>query len=190
MKFKDAVTYSIEKLSSAEFKERIKDEDATMLKHIPILKEINEHGYITHDSQAGRKHSGNSPSSGHYYEHHERSYIMGFMLESAAAEFLKWMALHTDKNAVYVPACGDIDTPAALDVPLTVNVGGKTPDVFTKMSTVLPTRIWDFYRKEAHINKSEKIVYIFCWDPLWNRAASGAKGLFTEVLKGLKAVKG
>jgi hypothetical protein len=56
------------------------------------------------------------------------------------------------------------------------------------MSTALPANVWDFYRKEAHIDKSEKVVYVFCWDPLWNRGAAGAKGLFTEVLKVLKTI--
>ena len=167
------------------------EEDASMLKHIAVLRDINARGYITHDSQAGRKHSGKSPVDGRHYCNEERAYILGFMLESVAAEFLKWMGLHTDKNAVYVPACGgDVSLPVGLDVPLSVDTAGKTPTVYTKMSPVLPVRVWDFYRKEAHINKSEKIVYIFCWDPLWNRGVSGAKGLFTEVLKGLKTVKG
>jgi hypothetical protein len=190
MKFKDAMAYSIENLSSPEFKERVKEEDATMLKHIPILKEINALGYITHDSQAGRKHSGNSPSNGRYYEYHERAYIMGFMLESVATQFIQKMGLETDKNAVYVHPTDDYDSPVGMGVPLTVDVGGNLPSVDTSMHSVIGIETWEMYRKDARINKTEKIVYVFCWDPLWNRAASGAKGLFTEVLNVLKTVKG
>jgi hypothetical protein len=48
--------------------------------------------------------------------------------------------------------------------------------------------MWEFFRKEANINKTEKIVYVFCWDTKWNRDASNKTGLFTDVYKILRGV--
>ena len=58
--------------------------------------------------------------------------------------------------------------------------------VSTHMSLVLPESVWEMYRKEAHLNKTEKVVYIICWDTKWNRNASGSLGLFNDVVRILK----
>jgi hypothetical protein len=52
MKFKDAQTMAIHKFYRNDFLTRIK-EDESMLQHLPILKKINEKGFITTGSQAG-----------------------------------------------------------------------------------------------------------------------------------------
>ena len=59
----------------------------------------------------------------------------------------------------------------------------------THMSSALPFSVWESYRKQLHINKNEKIVFIFCWDLKWCRNASGPAGLFTDVLKILKSIQ-
>ena len=116
MKFDDAVKRSVNMFNDATFKKRIEEEDASMLKHLPILQKMNRLGYLTTESQAGRKSSGKSYIDGKPYVIHERSYISGFMLESKAVDFIKNMALHTDKNAVFVPYCNDnVYIPSNLD---------------------------------------------------------------------------
>ena len=145
-----------------------------MLKHLPLLQKINKNGFITVESQAGNR------SKGKGYEIIERAYITGFMKETDAEQFIKNMAIHTDKNAVYVPVCNE--TPPSLDIPLTIT---KQEDVrvTTHMSATLPKEAEAFFRKMASLSKSEKVVFIFCWDPMWCRLASRRTGLFTEVLK-------
>ncbi len=187
MKFEDAKGAAVKYLSCDDFKKRCFEEDKTMLKHFNIIKKINSSGFLTIESQAGKKETGINPETKKNYEIIERAYIAGFMLESEAADFVKNMGIHTDKNAVFIAACAD-DTyiPSALDIPLTLQKKNGKYEVATHGSMVIPHYVWEMYRKQLHINKSEKIVHILCWDTKWNRNASGATGLFTDVLKILK----
>lgn len=119
MKFKDAQGMAIHKFDTEDFLTRIKEKDVTMLKHLPILKLINEKGLLTTGSQAGRKTKGISVINNKPYVMEERAYIEGFMPYKKAVSFLKNMNLHTDKNAVNI-----IDNPkflkSELDIPLTI----------------------------------------------------------------------
>ncbi len=184
MKFQDATTYSVEMLSSPDFRTRVQEEDVSMLKHLDILKKINAAGFLTVNSQGGRKSSGISKKDGKPYEIHERAYLMGFMKEEKAVEFLRRINIYTDKNAIFVPYCEDsIYIPSSLDIPLTVTKKGQSLSVNTHTSSALPLSTWTSFRKQANINKSEKIVFVQCWDTKWNRGASTQKGLFKDVLK-------
>ena len=109
------------------------------------------------------------------------------MLEEEAQKFIKNMGIYTDKNAVYVPFCSnDVKLPSALDIPLTITkIDGKIL-VETHTSLTLPESVGNFFRKEMKLSKTEKVVFVTCWDPKWNRLASGKKGLFTEVVNVLK----
>lgn len=177
MKFRDALPLWIEKLSSQEFIDMIISEDERMLKYVDILIEINKNGFLTLESQSG------TPKR--KFKISEKAYICGFMEEEKAEEFIKKMSIQTDKNVIYVPFCSDdIYIPGNLDFPLTI-IGDE---VNTHMSAALPVRMYRQYLREAKINKSEKVVYIYCWDPKWNRNAAGKKGLFTEVLKVLREI--
>ena len=78
MKFSEAQKKSIQLFESNDFKQRIREEDPTMIKHLDILKEINKYGYLTTESQAGRCHKGaKSFFDGKPYEIKERAYICG-----------------------------------------------------------------------------------------------------------------
>lgn len=186
---KDSIKASVKLLSSPEFLQRVKEEDERMVAHLDILRKINQKGFLTVNSQAGIRSTGRSqidgPDFGKPYETNERAYLLGFMLEAEAAEFLKKMSLSTDKNAIFVPFCDDsIYIPRELDIPLTVSkVGANKEKIVTHMSIALPESVWNSYRKQARINKSEKVVFLLCWDTKWNRNASSSHGLFTDVLK-------
>lgn len=187
MKFNDAIYSAVKKFTSSDFIRRVKEEDESMLEHLNILKKINSYGYITTESQAGRKHSGVSPIDGKPYVIQERAYVCGFMLETFAPHFIKNMALYTDKNAMYIPYCeNSIHIPSNLDIPLTTTTKDDKIEVDTHMSSVLPYSRWEKNRKELNINKTEKIVFIFCWDLHWNRNASKHLGLFNDIEKILK----
>jgi len=186
MKFNEAKAQAVALFNSAEFKERVNEEDALMLRQLAVLQEINKHGFITVNSQAGNKSKGKHYETGKPYENLERAYLMGFMLETEAALFIKNMGLKTDKNAIYVPACSDdILLPSALDIPLTVTKSGgpNGTRIDTHFSVALPKSAFDGFRKQAKLSKSEKVVFIFCWDSEWGR-----KGLFKDVLRVLKLV--
>ncbi len=158
-----------------------------MVKHIPIFEEINKLGFLTTNSQAGKQRRGKkSFHTGKPYTIHERAYMDGFLQESHAQEFILKMALNTDKVAMYVTSCKDPTIPRSLDIPLTITESGGKKDVTTHMSTVLPEAVMTMFRKQVHLNKSEKVVYVFCWDPIWNRPAMSKDGLFRDILQALK----
>ena len=104
-------------------------------------------------------------------------------MEKDAADFIKNMGINTDKNAIFIPIVSD-DTqiPSVLDIPLTIQKKGKGFEVATHMPVVLPKSQSDFFKKQKKLNVSEKVVYIFCWDPIWNRKGD----LFKDVLAVLK----
>jgi hypothetical protein len=184
MKFKDAQTNAVAMFSSPEFIERVRDEDDTMLRHLDILARINAAGFLTTNSQAGRK------SKGAQYEIQERAYLFGFMLEKDAVQFIKSIGISTDKNAVFVPFCSDdIYLPSALDVPVTISKKDGQIRIETHISMALPNSVWQSFRKQVKLNKGEPVVFITCWDTKWNRNASGPSGLFTDVLKVLNSLK-
>lgn len=184
MKFNEAKAHAVALFNSAEFKERVNEEDATMLRQLATLQEINRNGFITVNSQAGAKAKGKHHESGKAYENIERAYLMGFMLETKAPEFIKNMGLKTDKNAVFVPVCSDdINLPSALDIPLTITTSAGTTKVDTHFSSALPKSAFDSFKKQVKLSKSEKVVFIFCWDSEWGR-----KGLFKDVLRILRSL--
>jgi hypothetical protein len=189
MKFLDAKRAAVTNFSNPEFIQRIREEDSSMVKNLPILKAINQHGYLTTESQAGRFRKGKSVFDGKHYEISERAYICGFMLEKDAALFIKRMGLYTDKNAIYIPITSD-DTylPPSLDIPLTTTKKAGQQTVDTHMSAARPKRIIELELKQIRLNKSEKAVFVECWDTHWNRLATGKEGLFTDVLRILKSI--
>jgi len=179
MKFKEAVERAVDMFENdKEFLERIIIEDPTMVKHLPILKEINRLGFLTTESQAGLRRKGKD------YEIHEKAYVCGFMQEKEAEEFIKKMGLHTDKNAIFVPTCcDDVIIPRNLDIPLTITKKNGKISVDTHMSMAIPQSAENSFRKWVKLNKTEKAVYMYCWDSEWNRLASGKNGLFRDVIR-------
>ena len=176
-KFKAALKNAVTMFDKPEFIENIKDEDPTMVKHLDILKKINQHGYITTNSQAGRK----EPTI------YERAYVTGFMSKKDAGKFIQNMNIETDKNAIAVVWSHYPDP--KLDIPLTIeNKKGKWK-VFTHMSTSISLQFYTHEKQKTNLLFADnEIVYIFCWDPKWNRNASSKNGLFTDILKILKTI--
>lgn len=175
MKFKAAQKKAVAKFDDPAFIKNIKEEDPTMVKHLDILKQINEHGLLTTNSQAGRKTA----------SIYERGYITGIMLKKDAFEFIKNMSIETDK--VVISPSWAIFVDPKFDIPITIEKKDGW-EVCTHMSTSIPKRFWDRERKQLNLDINLDIVYIFCWDPKWNRNASCKNGLFTDVLKVLKTI--
>ena len=190
MKFIDAKKKALKMFDSEEFKKRIEEEDDSMLKQLAILRQINSLGFLTLESQAGKRVKGSkSIFDGKPFEIRERAYITGFMREDDAIKFIKNMGINTDKNAVYVPICSDdVKIPSNLDIPLTITINKEGTVVNTHTSMALPKMAGDFFRKQLKIDKSENVVYILCWDSKWLRLASGKDGLFTDIVKVLKTL--
>ena len=186
MKFKLAKKYALQRIASDDFKKNIEDEDPNMVKFIPIFLEMNQLDFLTTNSQAGHSHKGKSVFTGKEYILSERAYLEGFLPEAKAERFIKEIALHTDKNAIFIPSCKELDISSKLDIPLTITESAGKQEINTHMSTAVPSSLTDMLRKQLKLNKSEKVVYIFCWDTIWNRLASKKNGLFTDVIRILK----
>lgn len=184
MKFKDAQKRAIKMFESKEFIENIREEDPSMIKQLPLLKKINELGFLTENSQAGRFSKGKHYIDNNTYEIHERAFISGFMYESKAIEFIKMFNIETNKNAIFVPTCSDsIYMPSSLDIPITYTVHNNKISVSTHMSTALFNSLFESFKKQLKLNKSEKVVYLFCWDNRWDYLASKRNGLFNDIIK-------
>jgi hypothetical protein len=183
MKFADSKENRIKMFDSAQFLQRIKDEDERMLKYLEILKKINENGFITLESQAGQSRKTKD------YTINEKAYIIGFVEESKAENFIKQLSLNSDKIAFIVYTVDDkFDIPAKFDIPLTIEKKNNEIKVVTHMSTIIPKSLLDIYKKEIKINKSEKVILLLCFDPKFNRDAKKKDGLFIDVIKSLKAI--
>lgn len=186
MKFADAKKAALKRIASDEFLKDREEEDPKMIKFIPTFLAMNKLNLLTFDSQGGHFTKGISVFSGKPYTQYERAYVLGFLPEVQAEAFLRIMALETDKNAIFVPTCSDFDSPRKFDVPLTVTKEQGKLEVHRAMSVAIPPSYFDFILKQMKLNKSEKVVMIFCWDPIWNRLASNKNGLFTDVIRVLK----
>ncbi len=186
MKFKNAQTMAIHKFDTEDFLTRIKEEDETMLQYLPIFKKMNEKGFITTGAQAGRKSGGISVLNNKPYFMEERAFVEGFMPYKKAVSFLRNMNLYTDKNATNVFISDNSKfLKSELDIPLTITTQNNKTKIDTHMPLSLPINILNFYKKEHKLNRSENVLYVFCWDPIWNRSASNVDGLFTDVLRNL-----
>jgi hypothetical protein len=174
--FKKSQNKILKRLSSKEFENRIKREDETMIKYIPLIKKINKKGFLTIDSQQG------AIIKTKKYKILERGYISGFMLENKAVEFIKKINILTDKNALYIPYCKNIYIPPSLDIPLTIVEKNNKILIHTHMSSALSTEIWNCFRKEINLDTKD-VVFIHCWDNKWGRLANKKNGLFTEIIK-------
>jgi hypothetical protein len=175
--FKIAQKNAVDKFTNPEFIKNIEEEDPTMVKHLNILKQINEYGYLTTNSQAGIKTEN--------YE--ERSFIIGFMSRKDAQKFVHTINTTTDKIALSV-VVSDTYADPKLDIPLTMeNKKGIWKSSY-HMSTFVPINHLIREKQKIGLNQDLDILYIFCWDPKWNRNASSKMGLFTDVLKILKTI--
>ena len=184
MKFKEALKKSVEMFNSKEFIERVHEEDPTMVKQLVLLQEINKLELLTENSQAGRFSKGLHYKDNKPYEIHERAYVSGFMLEKKANEFIKQFNILTNKNAAFIPICADtIYLPSSLDIPVTYSIHNNKININTHMSMALPNSVFESYKKQLKLNKSEKVVYLFCWDTKWNRLASKENGLFKDIIR-------
>lgn len=202
MKFIDAQKKMIENLESDEFKER---EDAqTTLKSIPILQSIIRGGIITTGSQEGLILNGYNPDSKRYYHIEERAFVDGFMKHVHAVEFIKWINTHTDKLAIMIRKEGSAefekefwskDLTKIPRIPVTVSgstlrKGGKLElHADTNIFTVMDTKAIEFEQANAHINKSENVDLVVCIDLVYGRKATSARGLYKDILEGLRQTK-
>jgi len=189
MKFREACAAAVIMFGKDSFAEKIKEEDPLMVKYLPLLQKINKAGFLTINSQAGHHSKGKHYQTGKPYELTERAYLIGFMLEKDAAKFIKAMAIQTDKNAIFLPVAASVDELSSdLDIPLTIVKRGVDISIETHITAALPKELSDSFKKIVHLNKSEKVVYILCWDINWGRSAAGKNGLFTQVLECMQAI--
>ena len=173
--FKIAQKKAVAKFNDQEFIINIKEEEPNMTKHLDILKQINQHGYLTTNSQAGIKTEN--------YE--ERAFIIGFMLRKDALHFVDNINMNTDKIALSVVVADTYADPK-LDIPLTMENKKGIWKSFYHMSTFVPVKHLIREKQKMGLDPNMDILYIFCWDPKWNRNASSNTGLITDVLKILK----
>lgn len=175
MKFSEAQVACISKFSNLGFIEKIREEDETMVQYLPILKEINEHGYLTFCSQAGREDK--------EYKYKERAFIEGFIQRNMAQDIIEAISLETDKIAVSVPYCEEFFTFADVGIPVTID----NSQIYTRIYNGYDYYQWMEFREEVFLEDEDScdIVLLSCYDPIWGRNGE----LFNDVLRILKKIK-
>lgn len=109
------------------------------------------------------------------------------MLRKDALNFVHNINVTTDKIALCVIET-DTYADVKLDIPLTMENKKGIWKSFYHMSTFVPVKhLIREKQKMGLLDPNMDILYIFCWDPKWNRNGSSKTGLFTDVLKILKS---
>ena len=178
----------IKLLQSQRFLNRVRDEDPYMIPIIPSLISINKLGFITIDSQSGRKESGISYLDGLPYLLLYRSYVFGVMTSQLAKLFISRFN-YPHLHSIIVPIVNNAEPSVANDIPLTISRKKDGDTIITHMSKVLPKRIASNYLAQAgfdtRYDSKTDLVFIFCWDSKWLRPALHKNGLFTSIIKTL-----
>jgi hypothetical protein len=143
-------------------------------KSTALLRQIHTCGFLTVEQQEGIKKN----------TIHERAYVTGIMLESVAEKFITYMSLYTDKTVLCTPISYWI---RPMGVP--VQVETKKMNVTKELYTELPEELFEEWCEEVGVSVSEPVVFLTCWDPLWNRNASEPLGLFYQIHGILKHIK-
>lgn len=146
---------------------------------VPLLQDMTKYGFLPMEHQLGIRRKGIT-------DVHERSYVAGFMLESTAEQFLPYVTLYTDKTAIYTPV---VEEYHQFDIPVRVEYKDRKMKMTESVYNEIPEYVFDEYIKEAKLSFQEPLVYVTCWDPMWNRNASDPSGLFYQMLGILKQLR-
>ena len=143
-----------------------------------LLADINTEGMLTADSQDA-------------IDPHpvQRAYVSGFMLPAHAAQFIRWLNMHTDKVAFVLTSLYSVNCVGYKAMPgITVT---KTLD--GQSFTAIPPVIVDSWDRMAHemrvsygVLPRKDLVQVECFDPVWGRSAVSTDGLFHAVVNALK----
>jgi hypothetical protein len=188
MKFEDAQKKMITYLSSDDFTSREDAQDTK--KSIDFLKQMIKKGYITENSQEGSHTKGFNKETKKYFEVEERAYVSGFMKKEQGLTFINTMNTNTDKVAFQIQPSQDNTVPDAKIGLTKQRSGTKLPlkgdfTIATSFRSSLPVKTIDFLRKHTHISKSENVIYVLCFDPVYGRQATKKDGLYQAILSSL-----
>ena len=213
--FESARRVAVRMMRTAALAEELRNEDPTMVRHIPQLTRINRLGMITSNSQAGRNSRYTSRRTGKRELMAERAYCVGFVHPDVADAFIEWMWLHTDKYVARMRlADGVHDETGRIGVTVagtgtmwetkvspfyeandrTCNYGRA---LFPEQGRALEGKMTDAMlataRKQigpylAH-PVPDTAVGIVLVDMKWGRRADTPKGLFSEIERGLRRAR-
>lgn len=169
MKFKDALQKTFSQFNSPEFIKTIKNK--SIIPYLPLLQQITSYGFLPVEYQAGIARKEQTVIR-------ERAYLTGFMTERQAESFITNMSVYTDKVAIVVSIVKHVDL---CEIPLTLKISGKNIEITNRVFTQMFEDDYKGYCEELQISIKEPLVYLFCWDPLWDRNASSPEGLFTQL---------
>lgn len=173
LSFAEAQQAMIAYLDSDEFITREDAEDT--VPNRAKLQKLCSLGLITVDSQQGSKND--------QYQYVERAYVFGFMRPVMAEQVNQDLARNqSDKMFLILPVSHIADT-REQRIPLTIDRNKMA----TSSSTHIEKPYFDFGKSNARIRKSEKVVFVLCFDPVWARPATSPHGLYKDLMKALTA---
>lgn len=180
MKFKDVLKKYMEQTKTSDYTKDILKKDIFMEPCIPLLKLMPLLGFLPMEFQSGITRKEDTMIR-------NRAFITGLMEESHAQSFLLHMSVYTDKTAVYVPIVDEIHN-EDYTVPVSLETTSKKINIKQYYYMRATEDDYEAIFKSVDLAKKEKVVYLVCWDPVWNKDASAPEGLFSYMISVLKYI--
>ncbi len=153
---------------SKEFMKNREDEDPTMIPYFDLIREMNQRGFLTTNSQAG-----------HVTEDVvERAYVCGAMLAKDAPFFLNHLSISSDK------VVGEVLVSKTDTLPIPVTLVRGEPHTFVRFSMFPEEALDEFLTLGIPEEQRKEFIFIACFDTTWGRDARDA--LFHDVIVTLK----
>ena len=128
----------------------------------------------------------------------ERAYIIGLMIPDIAKKVVDYINTYTDKVCFITNIISNQEykrIKGSYYIPVTVTGTHKTSfekiklEHQSSLKTAWEQEALDFIKKNNKINKSEKVVVVNFFDPVYGRRASSKDGLYQDLFKTIKTLK-
>ena len=111
-----------------------------------------------------------------------RAYLSGFMKQELASKFIIEFAKQIqDKVAMFIPIITEY-----VDSNNKILVGFKGNEIIAWQPSTLPHYVFLNYKTIQNINMNEDVVFIFCYNLIWNREYE----LFEDIVRILHKING
>jgi hypothetical protein len=180
MKFKEVLKKYLDKFKTPDYAKELVQADAFIEPCLPLLKLMPALGFLPIDFHSGTPEKGKP-------ELRNRAFIRGIMTTSHAEAFVLHMAVYTDKTAIHIPII-TYSNNDVLTIPVALETTSKKINVKNYYYLGITEEEYDDMYKLVDLSKKEDVIYLFCWDPTWNKNASSPDGLFSYMVSVLKHI--
>ncbi len=178
MGIQELINKQLQLINSESFIQERMLEDPSMISYFDIIKDINQHYFLTTNSQAGHLFTLDDNQV------QERAYLCGIMLSDMANDFIKEFSISSDKVVGEVV----ITSTDTIPIPVTISKCNNLVNTHTYARFSIYPEEADMEFKIIGVPEQERKNYVFilCYDTIWCRDARD--GLFKDVLYALQKI--